>query len=207
MAIAQLINSATRWVPAWTIYIVAIAYSVWLFYLGASNQLGIEPIKTLEEAYGLLGLQFLIAGLAVTPLRKYLRINLVKYRRALGVMTFYYILLHLLVWLVLDVQILSQIWADILKRKYVTIGMLGFLLMVPLALTSNNWSIRKIGPVAWRRLHKLTYVVAILGAVHFLWLTRGIQVEPLLYTGAIAILLLTRIDLKSIFGASKPKAV
>jgi sulfoxide reductase heme-binding subunit YedZ len=198
MKIAQPINTAMRRVPAWTVYIVGIAYSVWLFYLGLTGGLGVEPIKSLEHAYGLLGLQSLIAGLAVTPLRNYTGVNLIKFRRAIGLMTFYYILLHLLVWLVLDVQILSQIWADILKRKYITVGMAAFVLMIPLALTSNNRALRKIGPVRWRQLHKLTYAVAIMGALHFLWLVKGIQLEPILYTAAIGILLATRIDFKAI---------
>jgi sulfoxide reductase heme-binding subunit YedZ len=198
MKIAQPINTAMRRVPAWTVYIVGIAYSVWLFYLGLTGGLGVEPIKSLEHAYGLLGLQFLIAGLAVTPLRNYTGVNLIKFRRAIGLMTFYYLLLHLLVWLVLDVQILSQIWADILKRKYITVGMAAFVLMIPLALTSNNRALRKIGPVRWRQLHKLTYAVAIMGALHFLWLVKGIQLEPILYTAAIGILLATRIDFKAI---------
>jgi sulfoxide reductase heme-binding subunit YedZ len=131
-------------------------------------------------------------------LRNYTGVNLIKFRRAIGLMTFYYILLHLLVWLVLDVQILSQIWADILKRKYITVGMAAFVLMIPLALTSNNRALRKIGPVRWRQLHKLTYAVAIMGALHFLWLVKGIQLEPILYTAAIGILLATRIDFKAI---------
>ena len=198
MKIAQPINTAMRRVPAWTVYIVGIAYSVWLFYLGLTGGLGVEPIKSLEHAYGLLGLQLLIAGLAVTPLRNYTGVNLIKFRRAIGLMTFYYILLHLLVWLVLDVQILSQIWADILKRKYITVGMAAFVLMIPLALTSNNRALRKIGPVRWRQLHKLTYAVAIMGALHFRWLVKGIQLEPILYTAAIGILLATRIDFKAI---------
>ena len=197
MSISQSINSMSRRVPAWAVYIVAIGYSAWLFYLGITGGLGVEPIKALEHAYGLLGLQFLIAGLAITPLRKWAGVNLIKFRRAIGLMTFYYILLHLLVWLVLDVQILSQIWADILKRKYITIGMIAFVLMVPLAVTSNNWAVRKIGPVKWRRLHKATYAVAIMGAVHFLWLVKGIQLEPILYTCAIVVLLAARLDFKS----------
>ena len=79
-------------------------------------------------------------------------------------------------------QILGQIWADILKRPYITIGMLGFLCMVPLAITSNNLSVRKLGPT-WRRLHKLTYVAVLLGAVHFLMLVKGFQIEPMIYLG------------------------
>jgi sulfoxide reductase heme-binding subunit YedZ len=122
-------------------------------------------------------------------------VNLTKFRRALGLLTFFYVFLHLLVWLVLDVQILSQIWADIIKRPYITIGMVGFLLLIPLAITSNNRSIRKLGPKTWRRLHQLTYLTAILGAVHFVMLSKGFQIEPLIYLGTVLVLVATRIKI------------
>lgn len=179
MSIDQL-NSLMRKLPAWPLYILGAAHIVWLFWLGLTGGLGVEPIKALEHAYGETGLKFLVAGLAITPLRRFAGVNLVKYRRALGLMSFAYISVHLLVWLVLDVQILAQIWADILKRPYITIGMIGFALMFPLALTSNNVAIRRLGP-AWRKLHKLTYAVAVLGAVHFTLLVKGFQIEPLIY--------------------------
>lgn len=195
MTYADTINQFQRKVPTWPFYVVlgAIPF-VWL-YLGLTGGLGVEPIKELEHRLGELGLQILIVSLAVTPLRMYAGVNLVRFRRMLGLMTFYYIFLHLLVWLVLDVQIVSQIWADIVKRPYITVGMVGFVLMVPLALTSNNWSIRKLGPFRWRRLHQLVYLAAILGAIHFVLLVKGWQVEPLIYLGVIFALLLTRVRL------------
>ena len=107
-------------------------------------------------------------------------------------LAFIYVSLHLLVWLVLDVGILSQIWADILKRPYITIGMAGFACLVPLAATSNNFSIRKLGGT-WRKLHRLTYLAAILAGVHFIWLVKGFQIEPLLYMAAILALLVLRL--------------
>lgn len=160
-----------------------------------SGGLGAEPIKSLEQELGRLALQVMIVVLAVTPIRNWFGVNLVKFRRALGLLTFFYVLLHLLVWLVLDVQILSQIWADIIKRPYITIGMLGFALMIPLAVTSNNLSIRKMGPKSWRRLHQATYVTAILGAVHFVMLSKGFQFEPLIYLGIILVLVASRFKL------------
>jgi sulfoxide reductase heme-binding subunit YedZ len=109
--------------------------------------MGVEPIKAMEHAIGILGLQVLIASLCVTPLRTYARINLFKFRRALGLIAFFYIVLHLLVWLLLDVRIASQIIADLYKRPYITIGMAGLLLLIPLAITSNRYSIRKLGAI------------------------------------------------------------
>ena len=164
----------------------------WLLFQAQTGGLGAEPIKALEKELGLLALQLLIAGLAITPARRYLRLNLIKFRRALGLLAFIYVSLHLLVWLVLDVGILSQIWADILKRPYITIGMAGFACLVPLAATSNNFSIRKLG-ATWRKLHRLTYLAAMLAGVHFIWLVKGFQIEPLLYMAAILALLVLRL--------------
>ena len=159
---------------------------------------GVEPIDRLEREYGEVGLQLLIIGLCITPLRRYTGINLLKFRRAIGLVAFFYVTLHLLVWLLLDVQILSQIWADILKRPYITVGMAGFVLMLPLALTSNNGAVRRLGP-AWRRLHRLTYGVAILGGLHFMMLSKGFQLEPLVYIFVILVLLAVRVPWKSFY--------
>jgi sulfoxide reductase heme-binding subunit YedZ len=174
------INTALRRIPAWVIYAMAPLPVVWLVWQGFIGGLGVEPIRALEHELGEIGLQLLLAGLCVTPLRRYLGLNLLKFRRALGLVAFFYITLHLLVWLVLDVQIPAQIWADIVKRPYITVGMLAFVLMVPLALTSNNASVRRLG-ARWRRLHWLTYPVAVLGALHFVLLAKGFQIEPLIY--------------------------
>lgn len=185
------INSAARKVPTWALYILLFLPGPFLFWQGVTGALGVEPIKELEHAFGELALQLLIAGLAITPLRRYAGINLLKFRRAVGLMAFFYVAAHLLVWLVLDVQILSQIWADILKRPYITVGMAAFVLMVPLAVTSNNWSVRRLGPT-WRKLHKLTYAAALLGGLHFVMLAKGFQIEPLIYVAVTVILLALR---------------
>ena len=192
---AQRVNSVLSKVPTWPIYVLGALPPLWFLYLGLTGGLGAEPIKALEHRLGELALQALIGVLAVTPLRNWTGVNLVKFRRAFGLVTFYYVACHLLVWLVLDVQILSQIWADIVKRPYITIGMLAFTLMIPLAVTSNNWSIRKLGPKGWRRLHQLTYATATLGAIHFVMLAKGFQIEPLVYLGIVISLLAMRLRL------------
>lgn len=186
------INSVARRIPAWLIYVLGVLPAAWFLYLGLTGGLGPEPIKALEHKLGEFALKLLIAGLCITPVRRYLGVNLLKFRRAIGIMTFVYVALHLSVWLVLDVQAISQIWADILKRPYITVGMAGFALMIPLAATSNNFSVRKLGP-HWRTLHKLTYGIAILGALHFIMLSKGLQLEPLLYMAVVLALLLLRI--------------
>jgi len=193
MTFAQKINGALRGVPTWPFYLLGGVIPFWWLYLGLTGGLGVEPIRELEHRLGELALQVLIASLAITPLRNLTGVALIRFRRMLGLLTFYYIVLHLLVWLVLDVQIIGQIWADILKRPYITVGMVAFVLMIPLALTSNNLSIRKMGPLGWRRLHRLVYVSAVLGAIHFVLLVKGWQIEPLLYLAAILALLAARI--------------
>ena len=137
-------------------------------------------------------MQLLIIGLCITPMRRFFGINLIKFRRTIGVLAFTYVTFHLLVWAVLDVQTADRVIADIIKRPYVTIGMAGFVMLVPLAMTSNNWSLRKLGP-KWRQLHKLTYVAVILGGVHYIWLVKGIQLEPLIYMAVILGLLALRV--------------
>ena len=187
------VNAALRRVPVWAIYGVGLGWAAWLFWLAATGGLGVEPIEALEHRYGELALQLIVAGLAVTPLRKLLGLNLMPFRRAIGVLAFIYVLAHFMVWAVLDVQSLSAVWADIVKRPYVTIGMAGFALLIPLAITSNNWALRRLGGPRWRKLHKLAYPAAVLGAMHNLWLTKGFQIEPLVYLAIVSGLLVVRV--------------
>ena len=190
-SIADPVNRVLRKVPAWPLYIAGALPLAWLYWAALNDRLGVDPVKEMEHQMGLWGLWLIIATLTVTPLRTITGISLLKFRRALGLLTFFYITLHMLVWMYYDVQFLSQIWADIVKRPYITIGMGGLALMLPLALTSNNWSIRKLGR-NWRKLHKLVYAVAILGALHFVILVKGFQLEPILYMAAILVLLALR---------------
>ena len=188
------LNSALRRVPAWTIYIVCAAYVGWEFWQALTQQgrYLIEPINELEREYGETALILIVAGLCVTPLRRFAGLNLLKFRRAIGVSAFFLVLAHFLVWAVLDVQSLGRVWTEIVKRPYVTVGMAAFALLIPLAVTSNNLSLRKLGGAAWRKLHKLTYPAAVLAAVHYLWLVKGFQIEPILYMAAILGLLALR---------------
>jgi len=188
------VNGATRRVPTWAVYILYLLPIPWLLYLAQTGGLGREPIKALEHELGEIALQLLIIGLCITPLRQYLGLNLIKFRRTFGVLAFTYAALHLLVWVVLDMSLLwGQMWADIWKRPYITIGMAGFLVMLPLAVTSNNLSVRKLGAATWRNLHKLTYIAVLLGGIHYIWLVKGIQLEPILYMAVILGLLALRV--------------
>ncbi|MBY6155914.1 protein-methionine-sulfoxide reductase heme-binding subunit MsrQ [Pseudooceanicola nitratireducens] len=194
--LTQAINQGARRVPTWVLYIVGAVPPIWLFIAGLTGGLGVDPVKAMEHQMGEWALWLLIAGLCITPLRRFAGLNLLRFRRAIGLLAFFYIVGHLLVWLVLDVQILSQIWRDILKRPYITIGMAAFVLLIPLAVTSNNLSIRRMG-ARWRQLHKLVYLAAVLGAVHFVMLVKGFQYEPLIYLGVVLALLALRLPILS----------
>lgn len=185
-------NAVLRRLPAWPVYMGSVGYAGWIFWLGVTDQLGAEPVKVLEHALGEAALYTLVAGLAITPLRRFLGINLLKFRRAIGLACFFFVTAHLLTWAVLDVQRLSAVWADILKRPYITVGMAAFLLLIPLAVTSNNWSLRRMGP-AWHRLHVLVYPAAFLGALHFALLVKGFQLKPLAFLALVLVLLLLRL--------------
>ncbi len=185
-------NSAFRRIPAWPIYPISLGHAGWLLWLGIDNQLGAEPVKALEHLLGEAALYLLVAGLAITPLRRWTGVNLLKYRRAIGLACFFFVVTHLLTWAVLDVQRLNEVWADIVKRPYITVGMAAFVLMIPLAVTSNNTSLRRLGPI-WRKLHKLTYLIGVLGAVHYLLLVKGWQLKPMVFLAVILILLALRL--------------
>lgn len=182
------LNQLVRGVPPWLLYIGAAAWAAFLFWQGVTGRLGPDPVKALEHGYGEAALIFLVAGLAVSPLRRTVGLNLIRFRRAIGLSAFFFLLCHLLVWAALDVQTVARVWADIVKRPYITVGMVSFVLLVPLAVTSNNWSVRRLG-ARWRSLHRLTYAAVILGGVHFVMLRKGIQIEPIMYLMGIALLL------------------
>lgn len=185
------INQIARKVPAWPLYILSILWAAYLFFLGLTGGLGVEPINALEREYGEVALKLLVLGLAITPLRKHVGLNLLKFRRAIGLSAFFFVVAHFGVWALLDVQSMDRVVADILKRPYVTIGMVGLVLLVPLAVTSNNLSIRRLG-AKWRKLHLLTYPAVALGALHYVWLAKGFQLEPLIYAVVIGVLLALR---------------
>ncbi|MFN4157239.1 MAG: protein-methionine-sulfoxide reductase heme-binding subunit MsrQ [Gemmobacter sp.] len=191
--IADRVNAGLRPVPVWAVYASGAVPALWLVFLAFTGGLGIDPVKALERELGLIGLQLLLAGLAVTPLRWLTGVSLIRFRRAIGVLAFVYVALHFAVWVFLDLQMRwGQIGADLVKRPYIVVGFLGFLMLLPLALTSNNASVRWLGAAGWRRLHWLTYPAAVAGGVHFLWLVRTWPVEPLLYLVAIGALLALR---------------
>ncbi|MGO4625056.1 protein-methionine-sulfoxide reductase heme-binding subunit MsrQ [Ensifer sp. 2YAB10] len=163
------------------------------FYLGATGQLPGNPVKEFEHLLGLWALRYLVATLAITPIRDLFGINWLRYRRALGLLAFYYVLMHFLAYMLLD-QVLNvpAILADIARRPFITIGMAAFVMLIPLALTSNNWSIRKLG-TRWNTLHRLAYLIAAAGALHFSMSVKVVGPEQMLYLGLVTVLLVWRL--------------
>ena len=160
------------------------------------NNLGANPIEFIERHFGKWTLIFLCLTLSMTPLRKITHINQwILYRRMLGLFTFFYASIHLLCYIGLDYQFAwVDIKNDISKHRYVLVGFLGWLLLLPLAITSSDNMIRKLKS-NWKRLHRLIYLIAILGVLHFLWLVKKDITEPLIYAFIIFILFLLRLNM------------
>jgi sulfoxide reductase heme-binding subunit YedZ len=167
--------------------------AAWTFYLAVVDQLGADPMKTLERTLGLWALRFLVAGLAITPLRRVGGPNLVRYRRMIGLLAFAYATLHVGVYVGLDQGLdVTAIVKDILKRPYITVGLLAFLILIPLAATSSTAMIKRLGGAAWQRLHRWVYLAAAAAALHFIMLVKSWPPEPLVYAAAVGALLLFR---------------
>ena len=183
------INRAARRTPTWVFYVAAVLLAAWTVYAAVQTP---DPAKVLERDLGLRGLQILIASLCITPLR-WGGINLLKFRRAFGLMAFMFITLHFLTWSVLDLGLRwSVIVTDLTKRPYIIIGFAAFVALIPLALTSNLWSIKRLGALRWKRLHWLVYPAVLAGAVHFILIGKVYTLESALYFAAAAALLIAR---------------
>ena len=182
-----------QWVRPGALYFVGMIPAASTFYLGVTDQLGADPMKTLERTLGLWALRFLIVGLAITPLRQLAGVNLLRYRRAIGLLAFFYAVLHLTTYLVLDQGLdWHAIWMDIVKRPFITVGMTTFLILLVLAVTSNRFSKSKLGR-KWGKLHRLVYVAAIGGTLHFWQLVKADTTEPWRWAAGFALLFAIRV--------------
>lgn len=184
-------NQKIRWLIKPAIFLLALLPLAFLLFKAARSDLGANPIETINRFTGLWTLRFLLITLAVTPLRRIFAWNsLLRFRRMLGLFAFFYACLHFLSYAWLDqFFVLSEIFKDVVKRPYITVGFACFLLLIPLALTSTNGMVRRLGAKRWQQLHRLVYLIGIGGIVHFLWLVKSDLSEPLMY-GAILSLLL-----------------
>ena len=178
----------------WTkvvVFLVCLIPAGVLIYGAFTGNLGANPTQFLEHATGDWTLRFAAITLAVTPLRKLLKQpQLIRFRRMLGLFAFFYGFCHLSIYLTFDqVFDLHGIWADVIKRRYITVGFTAFVLMIPLALTSTAGWIRRLGGKRWALLHRAIYLTAIGGVIHYLWLVKSDIHLPLEYAAVMAILL------------------
>jgi methionine sulfoxide reductase heme-binding subunit len=187
------LNTQARRVPTWMIYLLGLVPLGFLIWGAIFGGLGPDPVKAIERGLGERGLQFLLASLAITPLRR-VGLNLLRFRRALGLLSFVYVSLHLTAWVWLDMGLRwDEMLADLTKRPFVILGMVGFVVMIPLAATSWNGAIRRLGAAAWNRLHKLAYVAILAGAAHLALLSKVWTTEVLVYVGLALGLLAVRL--------------
>jgi methionine sulfoxide reductase heme-binding subunit len=175
-----------------------VATQFYLALAGQPHSLGANPVEYGIRFLGIWALRCLILCLAISPLARLSGFRkLVSIRRAVGLWAFAYALCHLAAYQLFDLELsLSALWADVLKRKFITLGMTGFLLLIPLAATSTVGMIRRLGARNWQRLHKAIYAIGLLGGLHFLFMRKGNQPEPKVYLAIIATLLALRLVFK-----------
>jgi len=172
------------------VFILSLGPAGYLVYLGLTNNLGVNPAETLQLETGTWALRFLLATLALTPLRRITGWNrVIQYRRMLGLFAFFYAFTHFLTYLVLDQYFaFGAMLADVAKRPFITMGFIAFVLLIPLAVTSTKGWIRRLGR-RWQSLHRLVYVSAIAASIHYLWKVKLVFGPPVYYAVAVALLL------------------
>ena len=177
------------------LFTVSLIPLIWLIAGFFNQQLGANPVETINRTLGDWALRFLIITLAITPLRIYFGLgHLMQYRRMLGLFSFFYLVLHISSYMIVDQGLYwPEIIEDLYKRPYITIGMMVFLLLIPLAVTSTNNMIRRLGGRRWQQLHRLVYPAAMLAVVHFWLMVKADITEPFIYASILFLLLLIRL--------------
>jgi sulfoxide reductase heme-binding subunit YedZ len=182
-----------RWAKAFVflLCLVPVALLLWDFHKDA---LGANPVENITHTTGNWTIYFLLITLCITPLRRLFNLpSLIRFRRMLGLYAFFYGCLHLATYLWLDQGLdWAAIWKDIYKRPFITAGFAAWLLMLPLALTSTAWAIRKLGGKRWQLLHRLIYFSALGGVIHYYWLVKSDVSRPLLFAGILGVLMMYR---------------
>jgi len=178
-----------------TLFIASLFPAIWLVYALLTDQLGANPIESITRDTGLWALRFLWLTLLITPLRWLTGWSkLITLRRMLGLYVFFYALLHMLLYLWLDQFFdINEIIKDIIKRPFITIGFFTFTALIPLVITSNNAMVKRLGGKRWKKLHRLTYFIAIASSIHFYMLVKQDKSEPLFYIALLVVLLGVRI--------------
>ncbi len=176
----DLVRASVRRLRSWHIYVSLLVPLLFRTYDLLSGRLGVDPMRAIEKSLGVTAIYILILTLCITPFSVLTGINFIRFRRAFGLMSFFYIILHFSTWLLLDMQLRWVEIAESLTRKpFIVFGMMGFLLLIPLAATSNNYSMKRLGKY-WQKLHKLIYVAIILGGIHYLMMEKTLQNDAII---------------------------
>lgn len=177
------------------LFLASLIPLIRLVWYGYSGQLGANPIEFITRSLGTWTLVFLLITLSITPLRKLSGWSwLIKLRRMAGLFAFFYALLHFITYIWLDQFFdLHSIYKDVIKRPFITIGFAAFILLIPLAITSSNAMIKRLGGKRWLLLHRLIYLIAVFGVLHYWWLVKKDITQPLIYSAVLATLLAYRI--------------
>jgi sulfoxide reductase heme-binding subunit YedZ len=181
-----------EWIAAKTVvWMLCLAPAFWLLWRGLHGELGANPVERVTHETGDWTIRLLLVTLAITPARRFLKQpQLTRFRRLFGLFAFFYGCLHFLTWFVLDKSFdFGEMWKDVLKRPFITVGFLGFVAMIPLAITSTAGWIRRLGGKNWQRLHRLVYLTGLAGVVHYYWLVKSDVRLPLMYGAILAVLL------------------
>ena len=193
MRISKDFNRLILGIPVWSIYLMGFIPAAVLIHGAYYDHLGPDPLKVLEHQLGESALIFLMIVLSINPLKKFFGLNLTKFRRSVGLLSFWYATLHVLTYLVLDQQLmLDLIIKDLTKRPYIIVGAIAFFVLIPLALTSNSWSLRWLGLKRWKNLHIFVYLSTFLGCTHYLMLVKSWPIEPLIYFAFVVFLIILR---------------
>ena len=176
----DLVKALVRRLRSWHIYVSLLVPLLFLTYDLLSGRLGVDPMRAIEKSLGVTAIYILILTLCITPFSILTGINFIRFRRAFGLMSFFYIILHLSTWLLLDMQLRwVEIVESLTRKPFIVFGMMGFLLLIPLAATSNNYSMKRLGKY-WPKLHKLIYVAIILGGIHYLMMEKTLQNDAII---------------------------
>jgi sulfoxide reductase heme-binding subunit YedZ len=176
------------------VFFISLMPLAWMSYGVITDNLGANPIEAVTRESGLWALRFLILTLLVTPIRWFSGFNLIPIRRMLGLYVFFYATLHMLLYLWLDQFFdVSEIIKDIIKRPFITIGFISYLCLLPLAVTSNQAMIKKLGGRRWKMLHQLTYVILVISCLHFYMLVKLDKLEPIIYAVISSLVLAPRL--------------
>ena len=194
------LNILFRSLPVPLVYLILLIPIPLYFCLGIINELGPDPLRYLEHKYGELGLIFLLITLSISPLLKYMNINLMKFRRCIGLVAFYYIVSHICVYFFLDIGLSLEILiSDLKKRYYIIAGFFAFITLIPMAATSNNIAVRKLKIRTWKKIHNFIYLAIILSIFHFILMSKTWTTELYFYTAITLIIFFLKIKETKIY--------